>query len=302
MKKSQLTLITLAFTACFLGNCKASSTKSQSINDTDSLKTAEAQAAQEADTLAVKKDSCNLQEGKNLDVIIRVDYPTRTDDLASNVREILNQKLADAYLATVNEDGSKSYKAYAGDLSNGKVVIEKYSKDNFKYLKEQIEDIKKYDSRANISMCYELNLTKKAETDKYITYNCFSYAYLAGAHGLSFDQSFDIIKATGKLLTETVDTTQVKKLQPILRKGVVSYLNEYNKEDPVTDKNLNGYLFIENGIIPLPAHTPFLTNDGVHFAYQQYKIGPYAMGIVKFTVPYSEIKPYLTPKAAKLIQ
>lgn len=104
MKKSQLTLITLAFTACFLGNCKASSTKSQSINDTDSLKTAEAQAAQEADTLAVKKDSCNLQEGKNLDVIIRVDYPTRTDDLASNVRETLNQKLADAYLATVNED------------------------------------------------------------------------------------------------------------------------------------------------------------------------------------------------------
>ena len=244
----------------------------------------------------------HLQEGKNLDVIIRVDYPTRTDDLASNVREILNQKLADAYLATVNEDGSKSYKAYAGDLSNGKVVIEKYSKDNFKYLKEQIEDIKKYDSRANISMCYELNLTKKAETDKYITYNCFAYAYLAGAHGSSFDQSFDIIKATGKLLTETVDTTQVKKLQPILRKGVVSYLNEYNKEDPVTDKNLNGYLFIENGIIPLPAHTPFLTNDGVHFAYQQYEIGPYAMGIVKFTVPYSEIKPYLTPKAAKLIQ
>ena len=146
--------------------------------------------------------------------------------------------MADAYLAAVNEDGSKSYKAYAGDLSNAKVVIEKYGKDNFKYLKEQIADIKKYDSRANINMCYELNLNKKAETDKYITYNCSSYAYLAGAHGSSFDQSFNIIKATGKLLTETVDTTQVKKLQPILRKGVISYLNEYNKEDPVTDKNL----------------------------------------------------------------
>ncbi len=302
MKKTQLTIITLALTACFLSSCKGSSTKAQGTNSSDSLTTTEAQAAQETDTLVVKMDSCNLQEGKNLDVVIRVDYPTGTDDLASNVRKILNQKMADAYLAAVNEDGSKSYKAYAGDLSNAKVVIEKYGKDNFKYLKEQIADIKKYDSRANINMCYELNLNKKAETDKYITYNCFSYAYLAGAHGSSFDQSFNIIKATGKLLTETVDTTQVKKLQPILRKGVLSYLNEYNKEDPVTDKNLNEFLFIENGIIPLPAHTPFLTKDGVHFAYQQYEIGPYAMGIVEFTIPYSEIKSYLTPEAAKLIQ
>ena len=104
MKKTQLTIITLALTACFLSSCKASSTKAQGTNSSDSLTTTEAQAAQETDTLVVKMDSCNLQEGKNLDVIIRVDYPTRTDDLASNVREILNQKLADAYLATVNED------------------------------------------------------------------------------------------------------------------------------------------------------------------------------------------------------
>ena len=171
MKKTQLTIITLALTACFLSSCKASSTKAQGTNSSDSLTTTEAQAARETDTLVVKMDSCNLQEGKNLDVVIRVDYPTGTDDLASNVRKILNQKMADAYLAAVNEDGSKSYKAYAGDLANAKVVIEKYGKDNFKYLKEQIADIKKYDSRANINMCYELNLTKKAETDKYITYN-----------------------------------------------------------------------------------------------------------------------------------
>ena len=135
MKKTQLTIITLALTACFLSSCKASSAKAQGTNSSDSLTTTEAQAAQEADTLVVKMDSCNLQEGKNLDVVIRVDYPTGTDDLASNVRKILNQKMADAYLAAVNEDGSKSYKAYAGDLSNAKVVIEKYGKDNFKYLK-----------------------------------------------------------------------------------------------------------------------------------------------------------------------
>lgn len=302
MKKSQLTLIALVLTACFLGSCKASSTKAQNAGGNNSLATSDIQAEQGADTLTIKTDSCNLEEGKYLYSIIRVDYPTDTSDMASNVRKVLNQKLADACLAAGNEDGSKSYKAYVGDLSNGKAVIEKYCKDNFNYLKGQMDDIKREDPRANIFMNYELNLTKKAETDKYITYNCFSYAYLAGAHGSSFDQSFNIVKATGKLLTESVDTTQVKKLQSILRKGIISYLNKYNKEDPVYDKNLNEYLFIENGIIPLPAHTPCLTKDGVHFTYQQYEIGPYAMGVVEFTIPYAEMKPYLTAEAAKLIQ
>lgn len=299
MKKSYLALITFGLISMSFMSCKASSNKAQTGNENINSVVDKEEAS--ADTLAVKTDSCQLTEGKFLDCVIRVDYPTGTDDLAVNVRKILNQKMADNYLGAVNEDGSKSYKAYTGDLSDGNAVATKYCKDNFNNLKVQIDDIKKYDPRANVNMSYDLNLTKKAENDKYITYNCFSYAYLAGAHGSSFDHSFNIVKATGKLLTETVDTTQVKKLQPLLRKGVISYLNEYNKEDPVTDKNLNEYLFIENGIIPLPANTPCLTKDGIHFAYQQYEIGPYAMGIVEFTVPYADIKPYLTAEAAKLI-
>lgn len=303
MKKTQLAIITLALSACFLGSCKANSTKAQAANEVnDTLSANEAKEDQGPDTLEVKRDSCTLQEGKTMYATILVDYPTGTDELANNVRKILNQKLADYYLGTTNEEGASKHKAYSGDLSNVKTVIEKYCKDNFLYLKAQMDDIKQYDSRAEINMNYEVNLTKKAETDSYITYNCFSYAYLAGAHGSSFDQSFNIVKSTGKLLAETVDTTQVKKLQPILRKGVLSYLNEYNKEDPVTDRNLNGYLFIENGIIPLPANTPCLTKAGVHFAYQQYEIGPYAMGIVEFTVPYADIKPYLTKEAQQLLK
>lgn len=303
MKRTQLAIIALALSACFLGSCKANSTKAKDANETsDTLSATEAKEAATPDTLEVKTDSCTLKEGKNMDATIRIDYPTGTDELAINVRKILNQKMAENYLGTTDEGGAKKYKAYSGDLSNGNAVIQKYAKDNFNCLKEQLAEIKKYDPRANVSMSYELNLTKKAETQNYITYNCFSYTYLGGAHGSSFDQSFNIVKATGKLLTETVNTTQVKKLQPLLRKGIISYLNQYNQEDPVTDKNLNDYLFIENGIIPLPAKTPCLTQDGVRFTYQQYEIGPYAMGIVEFTVPYSAIKPYLTQEVLQLLK
>ena len=301
MKKSHITLIAFISTACLLLGCKTNKTQaSNETTDSLAIHTEEAQS----DTLAVKTDSCKLEEGQYLYSLIRVDYPTGTSDLATNVRKILNQKLADAYLAAVNEDGSKTYKAYTGDLSDGKAVIEKYCKDNFNYLKAQMADIKKYDPRSQVNMNYELNISKKTETDKYITYQTFSYAYLAGAHGSSFEHSFNIVKPTGKLLAPTLDTTQVKKLQPILRKGVLSYLNEaeVNKEDPVTDKTLNGYLFIENGIIPLPANPPYLAEDGLHFAYQQYEIGPYAMGIITFTIPYADIKPYMTQEALQLLK
>lgn len=304
MKRSHFAFITFVLASCFLMSCKANSNKVQSTNDTvDTLATSDAKEVQTADTLGVKADSCKLEKGKSLYCFILVDYPTGTDELATNVRKVLNQKLADNYVGMNNgEEDSEHYKPYSGDLSNGQAVIAKYCKDNFNNLKAQMDDIKKEDPRANISMSYELNLTKKAETDKYITYNSSSYVYLAGAHGSSFDQSFNIVKATGKLLEQTVDTTQLKKLQPILRKGVISYLNEYNKEDPVTDKTLNGYLFIENGIIPLPGNTPYLDKDGLHFVYQQYEIGPYAMGIITFTVPYAKIKPYLTKEALLLLE
>ena len=106
-----------------------------------------------------------------------------------------------------------------------------------------------------------------------------------------------------------VDTARVKDLQPILRKGVLSYLNQQSgnesqteNEEQITDAQLNDYLFIENGIIPLPSSSPYLAKDGVHFIYQQYEIGPYVMGLVSFTVPLEKIKPYLTGEALKLLK
>lgn len=285
MKKIHLFLIALILPFCLMMSCKAGSAKEQS-----------------TDTLVVKKDSCTFKEGKSIYCTIRVDFPTGTDDLSQKVREVLNQKLADAYLASSNGDEGKNYKAYSGDLSDGKAAMEKYCKDNFNYLKAQMEDVKKYDPRADVFMNYEINFAKTEENDNYVTYHHSSYAYLAGAHGSSFDNSFNIVKATGKELTETVDSKQLMALQPILRKGILSYLNEYNEEEPITDKNLNEYLFIENGTIPLPGNTPCLTKEGLHFAYQQYEIGPYAMGIIEFIVPYAEIKPYLTEEALQLLK
>lgn len=307
MKKKHLSLITLALVASIIMGCKASSTKAQAAND---IKEARA-----ADTLVVNTDSCILQEGKIVQCAICVDYPTEPNELSKNIRAILNEELASLYLGSMNGDEIEKQESYKGDLANGNLVIEKYCKDNFAYLKSQMKDLKEADPRANANMSYDIRLNKEAETDSYVTYHCLSYAYLAGAHGSTFERSFNIVKATGKKLSQVVDTARVKDLQPILRKGVLSYLNQQSgneslteneektgNEEQITDAQLNDYLFIENGIIPLPSSSPYLAKDGVHFIYQQYEIGPYAMGLVSFTVPLEKIKPYMTGEALKLLK
>lgn len=301
MKKQHLSLITLALVASIMMGCKASSTKAQAAND---IKEARA-----ADTLVVNTDSCILQEGKIVQCAISVDYPTEPNELSKSIRAILNEELANLYLGSMNGDEIEKQESYKGDLTNGNLVIKKYCKDNFAYLKSQMKDLKDADPRADANMSYDIRLNKEAETDSYVTYHCFSYVYLAGAHGSTFERSFNIVKATGKKLSQVVDTARVKDLQPILRKGVLSYLNQQSgnesqteNEEQITDAQLNDYLFIENGIIPLPSSSPYLAKDGVHFIYQQYEIGPYVMGLVSFTVPLEKIKPYLTGEAQKLLK
>jgi len=180
-------------------------------------------------------------------------------------------------------------------------LVDFFGNSNYLFLEKELKDIKQYSADAEIYMSYEANVRKTGETAHYLTYNSNTYTFEGGAHGSATDYSVNIDKATGKVLKETVDTTQVKALQPILRKGVLRYFKAQGDKD-ITEKNLGDYLFIEKGIIPLPKYAPYLAKDGVHFIYQQYEIGPYAMGMVSFVVPYSDIKAFLTADALRLIK
>lgn len=294
MKHLLSIFISLAIGACCLASCKASSAKPQASADAKEAKVA-------AEELIVNTDSCLREEGKEVKCLVKVDYPTEPTELSIAVRKILNQELNQLFMSYLME-GENLSKAYSGDLANGNTVLKYYADANLNYLSKQLKDIKSADPRANINMSSEIILSKKEETDKYITYNCWAYAYLGGAHGSATYYSININKTTKKVLTQTVNTTQTKALQPILRKGVLEYLNYEDGESEVTDSTLDDILFIDNGIIPLPNQVPYLAKDGVHFIYQQYEIGPYAMGFVEFTVPYPDIKAYLTKEALQLIK
>lgn len=264
-------------------------------------KSGKAEARQTADTVAAPSaldvDSIvfNQTVDSSLQCKIVVDYPTGNDSLSLAVRNYVARELGNSYLPNVNGSGAKKYATYA----NGKVLVDYYGKGTLDYLKNQMAELRGAGASGVPGMSAEIDIRKTADNDRYVTFESTSYSFLGGAHGSSTNHSVNIAKTTGRVVECTVDTLRVKDMQPILRKGVLSYLRSQGDKE-INDNNIADYLFIDNGIIPLPSTTPFLAGDGLHFVYQQYEIGPYAMGMVTFVVPYAEAGQFMTAEAKRL--
>ena len=147
---------------------------------------------------------------------------------------------------------------------------------------------------------YEFNLLKDRETDRYVVFLSQDYVYLGGAHGgITGRGGLTFGKKDGLLVEKTVDPASLDAIQPLLRKGLTKYFSDEDME--IAQEELDNYLFLETGVIPLPAWTPYPSEEGLVFTYQQYEIAAYAAGMPEFTVPYADILPYLTPEAKALL-
>ena len=147
---------------------------------------------------------------------------------------------------------------------------------------------------------YDFGLLKERETDEYVVFLSQDYVYLGGAHGgVTGRGSLTFDKKDGHLVEQFLDPTCLDAIQPLLRKGITAYFSEDDNE--ISPEELDNYLFLESGVIPFPAWTPYPDEDGLVFTYQQYEIASYAAGMPNFTVPYEDLRPYLTPEAKALL-
>ncbi|MBQ3766026.1 MAG: DUF3298 domain-containing protein [Bacteroidales bacterium] len=104
----------------------------------------------------------------------------------------------------------------------------------------------------------------------------------------------------GLTVDKFIDPSSLDAIQPLLRKGLTDYFADGEVE--ITSEELDDMLFLESAsIIPFPAWTPFPTEDGLVFTYQQYEIAAYAAGMPNFIISYDDVLPYLTPEAKTLL-
>lgn len=284
----RFTLVAAGMALMALAGCKSGPAKSGTA-------AAEQDSVQQTAVFATDSIAFCEQKDSTLKCSVVVDYPSGDDSLSVGVRRYVAGELARLFLPTMQEEDEPAA-VFKGAKEDGKALVDFYGKLNFGYLKSQYAELKDF---GIAGLSYDLSIRKTGETDRYLTYETSCYVFLGGAHGSAMCYPVNIVRSTGKVLAATVDTLKQKALQPILRRGVKEYISKAENRK-IKDRDLQNMLFVEHGIIPLPATVPVLTPEGLRFVYQQYEIGPYALGMVEFTVPYADVKSCLTKEAAEL--
>lgn len=284
----RFTLVAAGMALMALAGCKSGPAKSGTA-------AAEQDSVQQTTAFATDSIAFCEQKDSTLKCSVVVDYPSGDDSLSVGVRRYVAGELARLFLPTMQEEDEPAA-VFKGTKADGKALVDFYGKLNFGYLKSQYAELK---DLGIAGLSYDLSIRKTGETDRYLTYETSCYVFLGGAHGSAMCYPVNIVRSTGKVLAATVDTLKQKALQSILRRGVKEYISKAENRK-IKDRDLQNMLFVEHGIIPLPTTVPVLTPEGLRFVYQQYEIGPYALGMVEFTVPYADVKSCLTKEAAEL--
>ncbi len=261
------------------------------------------------DTLTVDSVVKHLKHGTSVKCDISIDYPSGDDALSQTVKKFITAQLKEVYFARNNsmEEDQHKYPFYKGSTDKPQQMVDYYAKGVQKYLvesqKEMMEGMEGEDMETP-QMEYSLEIRKVVETSKYITYRISYTSYTGGAHGSFISYDRNISKVTNTAITNLVDPAYTKKLQGMMRRGIVSYFHDCGETDANTS-NINDYLMLpedSKGMIPLPVNTPYVENDSVSFVYQQYEIAPYAVGLVNFKVALKDIKPYLTKEGKAMVE
>ena len=235
------------------------------------------------------------------------------DRIRATLIEVMDEQLS--HIGTYEE--GRLFPAFEGDTNDSAALL-KYDRDKAleaigklsqEDYDERVESIEENDGLTDAERAeilagmpgweYSFSLLKTRETDRYVVFLSEDYIYLGGAHGGILGRGgLTFNKENGRLVEHFLDPACLDAIQPLLRKGLTDYFSDTDAE--ITPEELDNYLFLESGVIPFPAWTPFPSDDGLVFTYQQYEIAAFAAGMPNFTIPYDDLLPYLTPEAKKL--
>ena len=191
------------------------------------------------------------------------------------------------------------------DFIDGPEAIRKYGQNLFESQQadwHSVYDDMEPDARMG-AFSKTHSITMLAQTKQYVTYFYETYMYGGGAHGYLTQVGFTFRKSDGRQIP-LLKNTNSPKLAKIIKEGVRRHFSE-RPDKPLSDDELLEFLFAEEksalNHLPLPGNPPYLSDTGMVFHYTQYEIAPYSSGIIKFEVPFKDIRPFMTDEAKALI-
>ena len=284
------------------------------------LAVAAAAACRPSDGNELKTETYNYKESTaHSDLTIEAELPLpgqgeATDRIRTALIEVTDELLS--HIGTYEED--RQFPAFEGKSDDTEALLKYYRDKALEAIgrlsqedyDERVASIEENDGLTDEERKeiladmpgweYSFSLLKNRETDRYVVFLSEDYVYLGGAHGGIIGRgALTFGKKDGLLLEQVLEPSCLDAIQPLLRKGLTDYFADDDLE--ITPEELDNILFLEAGTIPFPAWTPYPSEDGLVFTYQQYEIAAYAAGMPNFTIPYDDILPYLTPEAKSLL-
>lgn len=226
-------------------------------------------------------------------VELAVDFPTAgPQQLVDSVRSYIAEELKSFYMARVDGDGEPRPANYTGDINDGKALVNFHAEHLLADMQDSYKALEKDMGVKEMYMTSQSSIRVESQNDSIVAMEARCYQYEGGAHGLYWMEGTTFRKSDGTRITIDLDQFLVEQMQPLLRDGLAKYLSD-NGSTMTVDELLNNEIFMADHMIPLPATPPYLTANGVKFVYQEYEIGPYALGSPTFTIPFEKIKPFL---------
>lgn len=246
-----------------------------------------------ADTLATDSIS-RAPSDEHCSVELSVDFPTAgPQQLVDSVRTYIADEMKSFYAARLDGDGEPRPATYTGDINDGKALVDFHSEHILSDLQDAYSTFTAQGGAKDVYMTVQSSIRKSSENDSIVTYESGCYQFEGGAHGLYWLEGTTFRKSDGSRIVIDLDPFQVDDMQPLLREGLKQYLSD-NGSSMTVDELVNGGTYMSDGQIPLPSSNPYLTANGVKFVYQEYEIGPYALGTPTFTIPLEKIKPFIS--------
>lgn len=122
-----------------------------------------------------------------------------------------------------------------------------------------------------------------------LTYLVFSESYTGGAHGMYYSIPYIINTKTGEIVTEN----------DLFKPGYVAPVTELIKTQIQQEQgSLTFEGMFQDGMVPNGKCG--VSGEGITWYYQPYEVASYAEGIIKVTISWADLKPYLNTEYIKL--
>lgn len=248
---------------------------------------------------------------------LNVELPLPAGKAATEIRRQLVGVMDEALSHIDNYEEARAFPAFTGDVNDTEALFSYYESQALESIGAvsdaeaneraeailEAEDITEEEKQQYLSHMpgwgYEFSLKKTEETDKYVVFDSQNYIYRGGAHGGIIGAGpMTFSKKDGARVTDFFLPDSLQDLQPALTKALSEYFREPFKD---TGLDFLDYIYLKDGLIPLPEWAPYPAEDGLHLVYQQYEIGAYVLGMPTCTLAWDEIDPFLTPEAKALL-